>query len=221
MGFLMVGLSLLAGQLFYKIFDLNFWFLVSILIMWFLFIKLPKKFSWILLLILFFTVLSINKLFSLHLNPLNYNFNWEKIVWTHPDYLKLIDRYWHQDLWLLFKLRNLFYSSWLLIFSWLDLVFKLISPIFLVRMLGFSGFSLTFFGIIQFFKSKQIFWPPLFWWLIVVMASGFGMLTDSKSSLILDLPAIIYFMYLGTKNKIFNKYQKFWWLLLLIDILLK
>lgn len=218
---IMIGLSLLVGQLFYKIFEFNWWVLLLILLMWFLFLKLPKKFSWIFLIILFFLVLAVNKLFAIHLNPLSYSFDFEKIVWTNPGYLKLINRYWSEDLWLPFKFRNLFYSSWLLIFSWLDLIFKLLSPIFLIRMLGFSGFFLMFFGLIKNFKDKKIFWQPLFWWLIVVATSGLGMLTDSKNSLILAIPAIFYFMYLGAKNKSFDKYQKYWWLLLIVDFLLK
>ena len=218
----MVILSLLAGELVYKIFDFSWWMAGLVLVGWLLFLKLPKKVSWILLPILFLAVLAINKLFNMG------SFDWEKIVWTNPDYLKLINRYWQEDLWLPFKIRNLFYSSWLLIFSWLNLVFKLISPAFLVRMLGFSGVYLIFFGFVQLFsrsggislRSKKL-WQPLIWWLVVVAASGCGMLVDSKSALILALPAIIYFMYLGVDNKIFEKYQKYWWLLLIIDILLK
>jgi hypothetical protein len=212
---LVVGLSLLVSQLFYKIFEFNWWVVFLVLIMWFLFLKLPKKINWILLPILFLIVLAINKLFTF------WTFNWEKIVWTNPDYLKLINRYWQEDLWLLFRIRNLFYSYWLLFFSWLDLVFKLLSPVFLVRMLGFSGFTLTLLGLIQFFKNKKKNWGPLVWWLVVVAASGWGMLVDSKSALILALLAIIYFMYLGVKNKSFHKYQKYWWLLLFVDFLLR
>lgn len=218
---ILIGLSLLVGQLFYKVFDFSWWLVILFLLMWFLFLKLPKKFSWIFLVVLFFLVLFINKLFTVHLNPLVYSFDWEKIVWTNPGYLKLINRYWQEDLWLPFRIRNLFYSSWLLFFSWLDLVFKLLSPVFLIRMLGFSGFTLILSGLIQFFKNKKKNWCPLIWWLVVVMSSGCGMLTDSKKSLILALPAIIYFMYLGIKNKSFNNYQKYWWILLIIDIILK
>ena len=212
---LVVGLSLLAGQLFYKIFDFSWWMVGLVLIGWFLFLKLPKKAGWILLPILFLAVLAINKLFNMG------SFDWEKIVWTNPDYLKLINRYWQEDLWLPFRLRNLFYSSWLLFFSWLNLVFKLISPAFLVRMLGFSGVYLIFFGLIQLFKNKKILFGPLWWWLVVVGASGCGLLVDSKSALVLTLPAMIYFMYLGAGNKTFEKYKKYWWILLIVDILLK
>jgi len=211
----MVILSLLAGELVYKIFDFSWWIVMMVLIGWFLFLKLPKKIGWILLPILFLAVLTINKLFNMG------SFDWEKIVWTNSDYLKLINRYGQEDLWLPFRIRNLFYSSWLLIFSWLNLVFKLLSPAFLVRMLGFSGLFLVFFGLIKFFKNKNKFFGPLWWWLVVVAASGFGMLVDSKSALILALPAIIYFMYLGVVNKTFEKYKKYWWVLLIIDILLK
>lgn len=210
----LVILSLLVGQLFYKIFDFSWWMVVAVLVGYFLFLKLPKKIGWVLLPILFLLVLSVNKLFS------GDSFDWEKIVWTNPGNLKLIERYGLEDLWLPFKIRNLFYTSWLLVFNWINLVFKLISPEFLTRMLGWSGFSLTLFGVIQFFKNKKRFWQPLIWWVVVVMAAGWGILIDSKSALILALPAIIYFMYLGVNNETFKKYKKWWWILVVIDLIM-
>jgi len=218
---LMVGLSLLVSQLFYKIFEFDWWLLLLVLLMWFLFLKLPKIISWIFLLFLFFLVLIVNNLFTIHLNPFNYTFAWERIVWTNPSYLNLINRYWQENLWLPLRIRHLFYSPWLLLFSWLDLFLKLLSPVFLIRMLGFSGFILMLFGLIHFFRQKNKDCRPLVWLLVVIAASGWGMLVDSKSSLILALMAIIYFMWLGTKNKTLEKYQKYWWLLFLLDILLK
>lgn len=218
---LMVGLSLLVSQLFYKIFEFSWWILFLVLLMWFIFLKLPKKISWIFLIFLFFLVLIVNKLFTVHLNPLNYSFAWERIVWTNPAYLNLINRYWQENLWLPLSIRHLFYSPWLIFFCWLDLFFKLLSPVFLIRMLGFNGFILILFGLIHFFKEKKKNWGPVIWLLVVIAASGWGMLVDSKSALILALMAVIYFMWLGVKNKTLEKYQKYWWLLFLLDILLK
>lgn len=217
----MVGLSLLVSQLFYKIFEFSWWVVFLVLLIWFLFLKLPKKISWIFLIFLFFLVLTVNKLFTVHLNPLSYSIDFEKIVWGNHGYLNLINRYWQEGLWLPFRIRNLFYSYWFLFFTWLDLIFKLLSPVFFIRMLGFSGFALTLLGLIQFFKNKKKNWRPLVWWLVVVAASGLRVSIDGISTLIMALIAIIYFMWLGTKNKTLEKYQKYWWLLFLIDFLLK
>ncbi len=225
---LIVILSLLAGELFFKIFDFKWWQVVLFLLMWFLFLKLPKKFSWIFLVVLFFLVLSINKLFGFRLNPLSYTFDFEKIVWSSPVYLRLMDSYKSYGLWLPFRIRNLFYAPWWLIFNWINLVFKLFSWELLMRMLGYSGLFLTILGVINFFshssgislRSKKI-WQPLFWWLTVVMAAGCGILVDSKNALVLALPAIIYFMFLGTKKGLLKHYKKIWFLLLIIDLLIK
>lgn len=213
-------LTVLVLPLLPRIFYIPWWLIVLILLLLWLSIKYPKSFL-LVAPILFLLDLWINNLLTFNFQSMTYSFNWEKIVVTNPGYLKLIDRYWHEDLWLPFRLRNIFYSSWLLLFSWLNLLFKLWLPTFLIQVLGYSGWYLFVLGIIDYFKNiKREIWP-LLWWLVVTGASALGMLVDSISALILALPSLVYFMYLGVNNKYFNKWWKIWLILLVVDILLK
>jgi len=206
--------------LFLKVFLLPLWLIVLIIFLLWLSIKKPKS-LWIVVPILFFVDLWINNLFTLDLTTFNYSFDWEKMVISNPGYLKLIERYWHEDLWLPFRIRNIFYSSWLLFFSWLNLVLKLWSPKFLILVLGYSGFFIFVLGIIEYFKNKKrIIWP-LFWWLTVTWASALGILVDSKSALILALPALFFYMSLGVKGLNFRKLWIIWLILIVVDILIK
>lgn len=199
---------------------LPFGFLIFTIVGCFLLSKFPK--TWFLILpILFFLTLILNKLFTFDIKHLTYSFDWEKIIITNPDNLRLIDRYWHEDLFIPYQIRNLFYSPWLLVFSWLNLIFKLLSPIFLVNVLGYSGFFLFFLGIIKFVKDKDKKWWPCWWTLTVVSASGLGMLVDSKNAYILAMPGIIYFILLVADYKNFNKISGYWIILFIIDLILK
>jgi len=92
--------------LFLKVFLLPLWLIVLIIFLLWLSIKKPKS-LWIVVPILFFVDLWINNLFTLDLTTFNYSFDWEKMVISNPGYLKLIERYWHEDLWLPFRIRNI------------------------------------------------------------------------------------------------------------------
>jgi len=203
-----------------KLLDIPVWITALTFSLFVFLIKYPK-YVWLVLPLLFLLDLGINNFLTVQLKPFNYSFDWEKIVISNPGNLKLIDRYWHEDLWLPFRIRNVFYSPWLLSLSWLDLIFKLLSPVFLIRIVGFSGLFLFVLGIIHYFgDQKRKIWP-LIWILTVVAASGLGMLVDSKSAYILALPAIIYFLFLGISSRNFNKLWKYWFGLLIIDVLSK
>lgn len=217
---LILCLTIVTLPLLSKIFSLSWTLVALVLAMLWLSIKKPKS-LWIVIPILFLLDLWVNNLFSVNLKPLVFSFDWEKIVMTNPGYLKLIERYWQEDLWLPFRLRNIFYSPWLLLFSWLNLLFKLWSPTFLIQVLGYSGCFLFILGLVEYFKSKERKIWPFLWYLTVTVASALGMLIDSKSALILALPAIIYFMYRGVKNKSFDEWWIIWLILIVVDLLIK
>jgi len=194
--------------------------IIIIIVGFFLLFKFPK--SWFLILpVLFLLNLSLNKLFVFDIKSFTYSFDYEKIVITNPNNIKMIDHYWHEDLLLPYKIRNLFYSPWLLCFSWLDLTFKLISPVFLVRIIGYSGSFLLFLGIIEFIRDKNRKWFFCLWVLTVILSSGLGILVDSKKAMVLAIPSIIYFMYLAIRQNKLNKLWVYWVILFLIDLILR
>lgn len=179
-----------------------------------------KKTGFFILPLLFLSTLYLNKLFTFKITPFEYSFDWEKIVISNPNNIRLIENFWHENLWMFYRIRNLFYSYWLLGFSWLDLIFKLLSPIFLIRVLGYSGFFLFFLGVIRFIKDKNRKWQPVLWILTVTMASGLGILVDSRKAIILAIPAIINFIFWTIKQKNFNNFWVYWVILFLIDLIL-
>jgi hypothetical protein len=186
----------------------------------FLLFKFPK--SWFLILpVLFLLNLNLNKLFVFDIKSLDYSFDWEKIVITNPNNIEMVDHYWHEDLFLPYRIRNIFYSPWLLGFSWINLIFKLISPVFLIRVIGYSGFFLLFLGIIQFIREKNKKWFFVLWASTIIMSSGLGILVDSKKAMVLTIPAIIYFIYLAIKKNKIKKVWICWFILFLIDLILK
>ncbi len=194
--------------------------IIITIIGFFLLFKFPK--SWFLILpVLFLLNLSLNKLFVFDIKSFTYSFDYEKIVVTNPNNIKMIDQYWHEDLLLPYKIRNLFYLPWLLGFSWLDLTFKLMSPAFLVRIIGYSGSFLLFLGIIEFIKDKNRKWFFCLWGLTVVLSSGLGILVDSRKAMVLAVPSVIYFIYLAVRNNKLNKLSIYWVILFLIDLILR
>jgi len=55
----------------------------------------------------------------------------------------------------------------------------------------------------------------------VTWASALGILVDSKSALILALPALFFYMSLGVKGLNFRKLWIIWLILIVVDILIK
>ncbi|MFZ2153272.1 MAG: hypothetical protein WAV41_04495 [Microgenomates group bacterium] len=171
------------------------------------------KFSWIFLFILFFLNLSINHLFGFSQG--GFSFDWEKINLTHPSYLELIDKYRYDDVAMFYRLRMIFYQPWLTVFLWIDSTLKILSPIFWTRVLGIGGTVLLYLGLLQTYKN---YW----WWLLTVtISSGLGILIDTKTAVILALPAVILTMVDGYKNFNLKKYGGFLILIFLIDLIIK
>lgn len=213
-------LTVLILPLLPRILFVPWWLILLVLVFLCLSIKYPKS-LWVVVPFLFLLDLWINNLLTINFQSLTFSFDWEKIVLTNPGFLKLIERYWHEDLWLPFRLRNIFYTPGLLVLSSLNSLFKLWSPIFLIQVLGYSGCFLFILGLVEYFKSKNRKVWPFLWFLTITAASALGMLVDSKNALILALPALVYFMYLGVSNKYFNKWWYIWLILIVIDISLK
>jgi len=159
--------------------------------------------------VLFFLNLYINHLWSIN------NFDLEKINLTNPQYLKLIDKYRYDDVGMIYTLRMWFYSAWLNVFLWIDSILKILSPVFWVRTLGFSGAFLACLGLNKI--NKKWWW----WFLAVVVSAGLGILIDTKMAVVLALPVIVLTMLSGLKSKFVHKY---WWILIIlvaVDLILK
>lgn len=173
---------------------------------WFLYLRF-RKLRVLILFLLFFLNLHINHLFQIRgFTP---EFDFERMVLFKPDYIRLIEKYRYDDVWMPFRVRNLFYSGWLMIFYWLDSFFKLISPLIWSRILGLSGLFVIILGI---FKVKMKY----LWWIITVcLSSGMSILYDTKTAFILGLPAIVLVLSKGFESKIVYKY---WWIVLILMI---
>jgi hypothetical protein len=210
---LILGLTVLAMPLMAR-----FWSLPLAIILFLILgsVLVRKKFLvWFWLLpILFLLTLYVNNFFSI------FSFDWEKMVIGNKNFLYAIERLKNEGLWIPFTLRNILYSNWLLVFSWLNLIFKLLSPMFLIRALGY-GFFIFAYGIIDYLNDKTKKWWPVIWGATVVFASGLGVLVDSGNAIVLALPSIIYFLILGINTAKFKKYWKIWILLFVIDLILK
>jgi hypothetical protein len=211
---LILGLTVLAMPLMAR-----FWSLPLAIILFLILgsVLVRKKFLvWFWLLpILFLLTLYVNNFFSI------FSFDWEKMVIGNKNFLYAIERLKNEGLWIPFTLRNILYSNWLLVFSWLNLIFKLLSPMFLIRALGYGGFFFFAYGIIDYLNDKTKKWWPVIWGATVVFASGLGVLVDSGNAIVLALPSIIYFLILGINTAKFKKYWKIWILLFVIDLILK
>ena len=97
----------------------------------------------------------------------------------------------------------------------------MLSPIFWVKMIGFSGVSLMVAGIIHFWQSKNKNYFMIWWFLLVIISSSLRVLGDSVMAIYLTLPVVVYWLYLGFKSKLFKSYYIYWYILFLIDLLLR
>lgn len=192
--------------------EIDFWVYIVAGILWILYLRF-NKIGFLILLILFFINLNINHLFGI--SGYKFIFNIDQINITNYKYIETINRYRLENIFIPYKLRVLLYSSWLLLFYWLDSFFKILSPLFWSRVLGFSGLFVGFVGI---FKTKFMF---TLWLLVVCLSSSLAMLYDTKTAVVLALPALICILSQGINSSFVKKY---WWIvviLVIIDILQK
>ncbi|MFA5750168.1 MAG: hypothetical protein WC895_03020 [Candidatus Shapirobacteria bacterium] len=216
-----VLIVLLISPFLVKIFSMPLGIALITLVLWFLIVKFKNKIAWLVFLILILVNLYINRLLYFDINSWKVSFDLEQSFFKYPGIGEAIIRYRQEGLWIPYLLRNIFYSSYLILFSWISLIMKLLSPIFWVKMIGFSGFSLMVAGIIHFFKTKNKNYFMVWWFLLILITSSLRVLGDSFVAIYLTLPVIIYWLYLGFKSKLFENYHMYWYILFLIDLLLR
>lgn len=216
-----VILVILVSLWFGKFWVVPWWLNLSIGLLWLGVVKVRPKYSWIFFALLVFFNLYFNRLLFLRTNPLAVSFDKEQSFLGYSGIRESIARYKLEGLWIPYQLRYFFYSSYLIIFSYLTGVVKLLSPLFWIRIIGFSGMSLFGLGMISYFKkglkNSYIGW----WFLMVVLTSALRVLGDSMTAVYLTLPTAMILMYWGCKTDFFKKYQLYWWLLFLFDLLIK
>ena len=180
------------------------------------------KWLWILFLVMiFFLNLSLNKLLTIEPSG-RFNFDLERINITNPAYQKTVARYRFDDVEMTYRVRNIFYSNWQLGILWVDSTLKILSPLFWLRLLGYSGltlFGLGVYQIISHFEAK--YWYSISWILTVIASSGLGIMIDSKMSVILAFPVILQFLWLGFRSKNFSRIKWYWIGLVIIDLCLR
>lgn len=204
-----------------KIFTIDFSVVLVMIVLWFLLFRFKAKIAWLVLLILIIINLQINRLLYFDLDSLKISFDFEQSFFKYPGIGESITRYKQEGLWLPFFFRNIFYSSYLIVFSLIGSFLKLMSPLFWVKILGFSGFSLMISGIIHFFKKNNKNYIFIWWFLLVIITSSLRVLGDNQIAVFLNLPVVIYWFYLGFKSNLFKKYYIYWYLLFVIDLLLR
>lgn len=206
-----------------KVLDIPFEIALIMFGLWFLALRAKNKFFWLIIifLVLILFNLYINRLLNITLSPLSISFDIEQSLFKYPGLRESIVRYKQEGLWLTYFLRNIFYSFYLIVFSWINIIFKFLSPLLWVKMIGFFGLNLMVLGIIHFFETKNKNYFMIWWFLLVIMSSSIRVLGDSLAGIYLTIPVIIYWWYLGFKSKYFKKYYIFWYVLFFIDLLLK
>jgi hypothetical protein len=152
---------------------------------------------------------------------LSVSFDAEQSFWNYPGIRTSILRYEQEGLWLFYSARGYFYSSYLIFFSYFNKVVNLLSPLFWVRIIGFSGFSLFLLGIISYFKNGFKKYYVGIWFVVIILSSALRVLGDSVTAIYLTIPVIFVLIREGLKSDFFKKYQTYWWLIFLLDLLLR
>jgi len=164
--------------------------------------------------------LYLNRLLSVNFNPFKINFDTEQSFINYPGILNSILRYKEEGLWLVYPLRNLFYRNYLIILPWLTNFFKLLSPVFWIKLIGFSGFSLFLLGLCSYFNNKKRNNFVIIWFMLVIATSSLRVLGDTVIYGYLTLPMVFILIFQGTKSKIFYDYFYLWILLFTLDVVL-
>lgn len=198
-----------------SIFKIPIWVTLLMACLWVIFWKL-KKCKWIVFLFVIMLVLFLNRLLSF--SPIS--FDREQSFLSYPGISISIQRYYKEGLIIPYFIRKIFYGQYLLIFPWFNNFFKQISPIFWVRLIGFSGFYLFGLGLIESIKRKLNYWI-ISWFLVVIFTASLRVIGDSVMAAYLALPSVIYLIYFALNTNNFKYKYWIWFLLLLVDFLLK
>ena len=211
--------TIIASVLFWKIFEVSFWITLIMVFLWLIFLRL-KKYKWIVFPFVIILVLFLNRLISFNVSNQLVSFDWEQSFLGYPGISKSIERYYNEGLIVPYSVRKVFYSQYLLALPWFNNFLKQISPVFFIRLLGFSGFYIFVLGLIDSIRSKQNYWI-ISWFMLVIFTGSLRVLSDSSMVVYMAIPSFIYLMLVGLKSKFFKDLPWIWFILLLIDFLLK
>jgi len=219
-GFLITVVVLGISPLVRKIFSTPWWITIFMLLMWWIIVKNQRRYIWFILTILIFVNLYLNRLLSINLSNFEISFDFEQSFVNYPGIRNSIFRYKEEGLWLPYQLRKIFYNDYLLLLPWLTNVSKLLSINFWVKLLGFSGFSLFSLGLFSYFKNRKRNIFIIIWFILIITTSALRVLGDTVTFAYLTIPTVFYFIFCGTKTKIFLNYFYFWLFLFTIDFIL-
>lgn len=189
-GLMMVVLG--GAPIFWKFFEMDWKVGLAVIVLW-LVAQRNKYFLVLVMPIVFLINLNINHFFTINLRPFEYSFNLEKMVITNPGNLEVVETYWKNDVVVPYRVRNIFYGDWLVLRLWVMNILKIMSPVYLVRTIGFLGFGMLFLT-----KPKK---EEFFWIATVVVSSALGILVDSNMSLVGALPALIFWWQRGIRHE--------------------
>ena len=216
---LLLLVTLFVSALGWKIFEVPVWVTLAMFFLWLVFLKL-KKCKWVVFPFVIVLVLFLNRLLSFKVSNQLVSFDWEQSFLGYPGISGSIDRYYKEGLIIPYSVRKIFYNQYLLILPWFNSFLKQISPVFWARLLGFSGLYLFVLGLIDSIKTKQNYWI-IFWFLLVIFVASLRVIGDSAMAAYMTIPSVIYMILIGLKSKNFKDRSWIWFLLLLVDILLK
>ena len=176
----------------WKFFAIDWKISLSVAALWFLVRK--NKFVLILAVpVLFLMNLNINHFLTINFNPFEYSFDWEKMVIGDHKNLEIIETYQKNDVVVPYRLRKILFGEWLVWRLWLTNFLRILSPVYLIRTIGLLGF-------LALFKTRPK-WEEIVWIATVVSSSALGTLVDTKTSLVLILPALVFWWIRSIKNE--------------------
>lgn len=219
--FLIIGLVIVfSGYLVPLQHEISWWVVLMMIVTFGLAIKNKKYLFWICLLSLVITNLVINDLLFFRLQDGSVTFDSEQSFWKYPGIEESIQRYGEEGLIIPFRVRDIFYSSYLKFFVWLVNFSKLLSPDFWIKTIGFAGSWLLILGVIDYLKDKQKNINFLIWFLLILATSAIRMMGSSQKFIFLALPVIFYWIFRGLNTHKGSKDYLLTVGLLLLDFLL-
>jgi hypothetical protein len=217
---LILGMVILISPITRRIIVTPLWITLLTFVLWVLLFRLKLKHNWLIFIVLIPLNFYVNRLLSVNINPVNLSFDREQSFLSYTVINNSIGRYQNEGLWIMYSLRSLFYSNYLILFSWVSNILKILSLSFWIKILGFSGTILLILGLINFFKKNINFIKILSWIIVILITSSLRVLGDSNTYILLLYPVLFYFVYLGTKSIYFIKYYYIWFLFFVLDIIL-
>lgn len=189
-----VGLLLIVLGLcpiLWKFFEIDWKIGLAVAVLWFLVRK--NKFVLVLAVpILFLINLNLNHFFTIKFKPLEYSFDLEKMVIADHKNLEMVQIYQKNGMVVPYRLRKISFGKWLVLRLWVMNILKIISPVYLIRTIGIFGFLALFLA-----KPKR---QEMIWIMTVIASSALGTLVDTKTSVVLILPVLLFWWRRGIKQ---------------------